>query len=99
MTARAERIFVVSLGQRVRFLRRVRRLTTRELAVRVPSVVVLMRLAAELQVLWVALVEPAQEDAERMLREAWSTYGLASLPPGWPGVDQAEGLPSQLPSS
>lgn len=87
MTARAERLFLMSLGQRLRFLRRVRRLTTRELAarsglapatvnsvelgVRVPSVVVLLRLAAGLQVPWVALVEPAHEEAERLVREAW----------------------------
>jgi XRE family transcriptional regulator, regulator of sulfur utilization len=87
VTARAERLFLVSLGQRLRFLRRVRRLTTRELAarsglapatvnavelgVRVPSAIVLLRLAAGLQVPWVALVEPAHEEAERMVREAW----------------------------
>ena len=98
MSGRAERLFVVSLGERVRFLRRLRQLTTRELAarcgmapsavnavelgVRVPSAVVLLRLAAGLQVPWVALVEPAQEQAERMLREAWVTHGLAAFPAG-----------------
>lgn len=110
MSARAERMFVVSLGQRVRFLRRVRRLTTRDLAaragmppstvnavelgVRVPSAVVLLRLAAALQVPWVALTEPAQEDAERLLREAWATHGLVAFPPASAGADQAEGPPS-----
>jgi transcriptional regulator with XRE-family HTH domain len=113
VTARAERLFVVSLGERIRFLRRLRRLTTRELAtrsgmapstvnavelgVRVPSAVVLLRLAAALQVPWVALVEPAQEEAERMLREAWAAHGLSAFPPA-PAVplrrDRAEGLPS-----
>jgi transcriptional regulator with XRE-family HTH domain len=42
-----------------------------ELGVRVPSVIVLLRLAAELQVPRVALVEPAHEEAERLVREAW----------------------------
>ena len=99
MTARAERIFVVSLGQRVRFLRRVRRLTTRELAVRVPSVVVLMRLAAELQVLWVALVEPAQEDGRADATGGVEHVRAGVAAAGVARVDQAEGLPSQLPSS
>lgn len=109
MTARAERMFVVSLGERIRFLRRVRGLSTRDLAqrsgmapstvnavelgVRVPSAVVLLRLAAALQVPWVALVEPAQEQAERMLREEWTAHGSAGFPPAPAvpqGADQAE---------
>lgn len=110
MSARAERMFVVSLGQRVRFLRRIRRLTTRELAaragmapstvnavelgVRVPSAVVLLRLAAALQVPWVALTEPAQEEAERTLREAWAAHGLSAFPSVPAVADRAEGLPS-----
>lgn len=113
--ARAERMFVLSLGQRVRFLRRVRRLTTRDLAlragmppstvnavelgVRVPSVVTLLRLSAALQVPWVALVEPAQEDAERLMREAWAAHGFTAFQPLPAAADRAEGLPSQLPSS
>jgi len=108
VTARAERLFVVALGQRLRFLRRVRRPTTRELAersglssatvsavelgVRVPSVVVLLRLAAGLQVPWVALVEPAHEEAERLVREAW-VPPVPALPVRG-RAEQAEGLPS-----
>lgn len=108
--ARAERMFVLSLGQRVRFLRRVRRLTTKELAqrsgmapstvnavelgVRVPSAVMLLRLSAGLQVPWVALVEPAQEDAERMVREAWAAHGFTAFRPLPAVADRAEGLPS-----
>jgi transcriptional regulator with XRE-family HTH domain len=105
VTTRAERLIVVSLGQRLRFLRRVRRLTTRELAarsglapatvnavelgVRVPSVVVLLRLAAGLQVPWVALVEPAHEDAERLVRDAWVTP-VPELSPALPVRGTAE---------
>lgn len=101
---------MVSLGDRVRFLRRLRRLTTRELAARcglppstvnavelaarVPSAVVLLRLAAGLQVPWVALVEPAQEEAERMLRDAWVAHGFAAFPPAATVADRVEGLPS-----
>ena len=111
MTARAERMFVSSLGERVRFLRRLRGLSTRQLAhlsglapatvnavelgVRAPSVVVVFRLAAALRVPWVGLAERAQEDAARLLREAWETSGLAGFPsPAAVAVDQAEGLPS-----
>lgn len=92
MSARTERLFVVSLGQRLRFLRRLRGLSTRELAdraglapatvnayelgMRVPSVVALFRLAAALRVPWVALAERGQEDAARLLREQWEARGL-----------------------
>ena len=109
MTARAEKLFVQSLGRRVRFLRRIRHFSTQELArraglapqtvnsvelaVRVPSVIVVLRLASALQVPWVALLEPAHEQAERMLRDAWAPDGWALLPPP-PPADQAEGLPS-----
>jgi transcriptional regulator with XRE-family HTH domain len=112
MTARAERLFVASLGQRVRFLRRLRGLSTRQLAeragmapatvnaielgVRAPSVVLVFRLAAALRVPWVALAECGQEDAARLLREAWEAHGAVGLPPSWSplAVDRAEGLPS-----
>jgi transcriptional regulator with XRE-family HTH domain len=107
VTARAERLFVLALGERLRFLRRMRRLTTRELAarsglapstvnavelgVRVPSAIILMRLASGLEVPWVALAEPAHEQAERWVRESWAAPDrpLPSLP-----VDRMEGLPS-----
>lgn len=110
MTARAERLFVRSLGDRLRFLRRLRGLTTKQLAeragvppstvnaaelgVRPPSVVVLFRLAAALHVPWVALAERGQEDAARLLREAWEVHGPAGMPPRPPSADRAEGLPS-----
>jgi len=109
VTARAERLFVASLGQRVRFLRQLRGLSTRQLAkragmapatvnaielgVRAPSVVFVFRLAAALQVPWVALAERGQEDAARLVREA---YGPVGFPPSWSplAVDRTEGLPS-----
>lgn len=115
MTARIERMFVLSLGHRIRFLRRLRRLNTQELAnrsalplatvnaietgERVASSVMLLHLAAALQVPWVALVEPAQSDAERLLREAWGLPHQADPPPPrWANntlrPDQTEGLPS-----
>lgn len=97
MSARAERMFATALGQRLRFLRLVRGLTTRQLAersgvapatvnaielgVRPPSVVVLLRLAAALRVPWVALAERGQEDAARLLREEWEANGPAGFPP------------------
>ena len=97
MTARAERLFVQSLGERLRFLRRLRGLTTRQLAeragmapatvnafelgVRAPSVVALFRLAAALRVPWVALAERGQEDAARLLWEHWEEHGPAGFPP------------------
>jgi transcriptional regulator with XRE-family HTH domain len=99
VTARAERLFVVSLGQRVRFLRGLRGLTTRQLAeragmapatvnaielgVRAPSVVYVFRLAAALRVPWVALAEKGQEDAARQLREALEVHGPVQFPPSW----------------
>lgn len=46
-----------------------------ELGVQGPSAVLLLRLATALRVPWVALTEPAQEDAERLLREAGAAHG------------------------
>jgi transcriptional regulator with XRE-family HTH domain len=115
VTAQIERMFVLSLGHRIRFLRRLRRLTTQELATRsavplstvnaiesgerVASVVMLLHLAAALHVPWVALTEPAQADAERLLREAWGLPDQAGPPPRtWAGSapkpEHTEGLPS-----
>jgi transcriptional regulator with XRE-family HTH domain len=111
VTARAERLFVQSLGERPRFLRRLRGLSTRQLAewagmapatvnafelgVRAPSVVALFRLAAALQVPWVALAERGQEDAAWLLRERWEAPGPVGFPPSpSPLADRAEGLPS-----
>jgi hypothetical protein len=67
-----------------------------ELGVRVPSVIVLLRLAAGLQVPWVALMEPAHEEAERLVREAW-VMPVPEVSPAVPvrsGPDQAEGPPA-----
>jgi transcriptional regulator with XRE-family HTH domain len=99
VSARAERLFVTSLGERLRFLRRLRGWSTKQLAeragmapatvnaielgVRAPSVVLLFRLAAALRVPWVALAERGQEDAARLLREEWETKGPAGFPPSW----------------
>jgi transcriptional regulator with XRE-family HTH domain len=105
-------MFVVSLGHRVRLLRRLRGWTTRQLAeragiapatvnaielgVRTPSVVLVFRLAAALRVPWIALAERSQEDAARLLREAWETGAPVRVPPEWSPLmaDRAEGLPS-----
>ena len=108
MTARAERLFVLALGERLRFLRRMRRLTTQQLAaraglapstvnavelgVRVPSAIVLMRLASGLEVPWVALAEPAHEQAERWVREAWAAPDRPAAAVAV--ADRRKGLPS-----
>ena len=99
MTARAERLFVVSLGHRIRLLRRLRGWTTCQLAeragmapatvnaielgVRAPSIVMVFRLTAALRVPWIALAERGQEDAARLLQETWEANGPLHVPPEW----------------
>lgn len=96
MRARAERQFAVVLGRRVRLLREMRALTTRQLAERAglspsmvnavetgdraPSVIVLLRITAALRVPWVALTDAAYEEAARVMREAHEAAELRRRP-------------------
>jgi transcriptional regulator with XRE-family HTH domain len=105
--ARAERQFAVVLGRRVRLLRQMRSLSTRQLAERAglspsmvnavetgeraPSVIVLMRLTAALRVPWVALADAAYEETARAMREVYEAAELRQHRAGRPRVGGRSG--------